>query len=405
MHPLESARGAGELRPVRANHSDEGARFATATATLRAMAAIEPQLASEPVISRLYGRYYERVLSFCLWRLRNREDAEDAAQTTFLDAHRALGRGTVPASEAAWLLGIAQNVCRLRWRSERRHPPITACEPETLAEIAAPHTDPELWTQLQEALHRLPEQQRRALLLREFGDLSYVDIAERLETTEAAVAALVFRAREAVAAAFGDERPRRRRRAPENVASLLAWFRSLGFGSASKVAASGLAAIAVSVAGVATVPHARKPFRAERAPSAAAIGGPNSEPRRQRSTLRTAVRAAHPAAARPATARAQHAPPPVKSKSPALPPQSAVATQPAPTPTEPTAAAPALTTPTSPPPAASLSPTSTPAATTPAVSTPPLTTPAVSTPVASVASVTVPPVTIPPVTVPAIPLR
>src|SRR6266576_1485209 len=72
--------------------------------------------------ARLYERHYRRVLSYCLWRLGKREDAEDAAQTTFLNAHRALSGGTTPESESSWLLTIANNVCLARWRSQKWRP-------------------------------------------------------------------------------------------------------------------------------------------------------------------------------------------------------------------------------------------------------------------------------------------
>ena len=61
-----------------------------------------------------------RVFGYCLSRLGRREDAEDAVQTTFLHAVRGLRRGVVPATEIAWLLGIARNVCLTRWESVGR---------------------------------------------------------------------------------------------------------------------------------------------------------------------------------------------------------------------------------------------------------------------------------------------
>src|SRR2546423_11328619 len=105
------------------------------------MAAVEPQILAGPNrTAALYDRHYGRVLSYCQWRLGRREDAEDAAQTTFLNAHRALGRGTTPRSEGSWLLAIAHNVCLARWRAERSRPAEVAQEPETMAAFAAPES-------------------------------------------------------------------------------------------------------------------------------------------------------------------------------------------------------------------------------------------------------------------------
>src|SRR2546430_17458733 len=79
--------------------------------------------------ARLYERHYRRVLSYCLWRLGKREDAEDAAQTTFLNAHRALSGGTTPESESAWLPTNAPNPCPRRWRAPAGPPPRPAAPP------------------------------------------------------------------------------------------------------------------------------------------------------------------------------------------------------------------------------------------------------------------------------------
>jgi RNA polymerase sigma-70 factor, ECF subfamily len=58
----------------------------------------------------LYGRHYERIYGYCLYKLGSREEAEDAAQTMFLHAVRGLRRGVVPLDEINWLLAIARNV-------------------------------------------------------------------------------------------------------------------------------------------------------------------------------------------------------------------------------------------------------------------------------------------------------
>ena len=81
----------------------------------------------------LYERHSGRVFGYCLSRLGRREDAEDAVQTTFLHAVRGLRRGVVPATEIAWLLGIARNVCLKRWESVGRRSRIESpCDPVEL---------------------------------------------------------------------------------------------------------------------------------------------------------------------------------------------------------------------------------------------------------------------------------
>ena len=62
----------------------------------------------------LYEAYSGRILGYCLRRLPNREEAEDAVQHTFMNALRGLRQGVVPRSEAAWLFKIATRVGRER---------------------------------------------------------------------------------------------------------------------------------------------------------------------------------------------------------------------------------------------------------------------------------------------------
>jgi len=194
----------------------------------------------------LYERHGRRVLSFCLNRLRDREEAQDAAQTTFVYVLRALDRGVVPRHEIAWLLTIAQNVCRSARRSHSRDPAATGVDPEELAAVPDP-TEPgreELLAALREALSQLPENQRRAVLMREWQGLSYADIADELQLSVAAVETLLFRARKGLQCRL--ERARARLGVVD-LGSLLSLVKSLQPGVAAKVAVAGLAVASVPV--------------------------------------------------------------------------------------------------------------------------------------------------------------
>jgi RNA polymerase sigma factor (sigma-70 family) len=146
----------------------------------------------------LYENYGQRVFTFCYSRLRNREEAQDAAQTTFIYVLRSLQRGVVPEFELAWLLKIAFNVCRGTRRSTGRHAAVTE-EIEDMDELAAPPADGYEGSQrlvaLRDGLAHLPERQRRGILLREWQGLSYAEIAEELGLSLGAVETLLFRAR------------------------------------------------------------------------------------------------------------------------------------------------------------------------------------------------------------------
>jgi RNA polymerase sigma factor (sigma-70 family) len=202
----------------------------------------------------LYERYASRLYGFCLHRLGSREEAEDAVQTTFLNAFRGLSRGVVPASESAWLFKIAENVCLSRHRASFRRrrvevPGDLAVVEETVA--APARADDEL-IPLEDALADMPEAQRRALLLREWQGLSYREIAAELEVSQSAVETLIFRARRSLARRLEAPRERLRRagQAFDVGAALSALKGALSTGAVVKAVAVG-AAVTGLVAGIA----------------------------------------------------------------------------------------------------------------------------------------------------------
>ena len=201
----------------------------------------------------LYERYSRQIYHFCLQRLRNREEAEDATQTTFLNAFRGLEKGTPVEYEAAWLYKIALHVCLSRQRSSGRRLEtvggIDAMEDRLPAHAAE---SDELFG-LDSALRKLPEQQRRALLLREWQGLSYGEIATSLGLSHSAVETLLFRARQSLAAGLTDAtkepRKRGRPRTTTNAGSIAALVKSLLFGGGAKVAVTGRIEEGFSVGG------------------------------------------------------------------------------------------------------------------------------------------------------------
>src|SRR5438477_11644471 len=77
---------------------------------------------------RLYRRHVGDVYHYALAVLRNPADAEDVTQTTFLNAYRAFSSGTRPDKPRHWLIAIAHNVCRQRFRQAARRPAEVAPE-------------------------------------------------------------------------------------------------------------------------------------------------------------------------------------------------------------------------------------------------------------------------------------
>ena len=203
----------------------------------------------------LFERHAGRIYGYCLNRLGGREEAEDAVQSTFLNAFRALRRGVVPEHEAAWLYKIAENVCLERHRSGRRRLEV-AQDPASLDRAAAPVHDGDELVGLEDALRRLAPRQRQVLLLREWKGLSYNEIATELKLSPGAVETLIFRARRSLAENLqSPERLRSRLRIPGlQAGSLVAWLKSMFVGStAAKVAAGVVVAGSAALAGSAPV--------------------------------------------------------------------------------------------------------------------------------------------------------
>jgi RNA polymerase sigma factor (sigma-70 family) len=278
----------------------------------------------------LYERYARQIYSYCLHQLGNREEAEDATQSTFLNAFRGFKRGVDPEFESAWLYKIAQNVCLTRQRSSSRRRKVEAPgDLEAMQDYVPAHqADSDELIRLPEALDAMPEQQRRALLLREWQGLSYKEIGEELELSQAAVETLLFRARRSLAAGLNEEPAKKSAgiagRAGD-LGSLLSIVKSLVLTGGAKVATAVATVAATSV--VAATPATRhaveqvvapqpvapvhhvSPQRAAARSSATARGGASltlvSVHAAERSTPRPATTLrAHRHAMRPSNARA-----------------------------------------------------------------------------------------------------
>ena len=145
---------------------------------------------------RLYRRHVGEVYRFALGVLANPADAEDVTQTTFLNAYRAYQGGQRPERPRNWLIVIAQNVCRQRFRQAARRPGEVAFEDDT-AEALVEDEGLQL-DDVRVALSQLALNQRAALVMREVGGYSYNEIGEALGLSLSAVETLVFRARRAL---------------------------------------------------------------------------------------------------------------------------------------------------------------------------------------------------------------
>src|SRR5712691_10691716 len=138
---------------------------------------------------RLYHRHAADVYRYALAVLHHPADAEDVTQTTFLNAYRAYQRGERPRTPQNWLIAIAHNVCRQRFRASQRRPQEVAFEEELAEAVVADEEAPSA-EDIQRALGHLAFNQRAALVMRELEGRTYAEIAEILGLSVGAVETL-----------------------------------------------------------------------------------------------------------------------------------------------------------------------------------------------------------------------
>ncbi len=164
------------------------------TEALPKLEAVPLKRGAERAFEQLYRKHARDVYQYALAVLTNSADAEDVTQQTFLNAFRAYQRGERPHRPHNWLIAIAHNVCRMRWR-QASHRPKEVCLDEAPEPAAAPTQDQPNIAEVLGALARLSFNQRAALVMRELEGRSYKEIAEVLNLSVGAVEALLFRAR------------------------------------------------------------------------------------------------------------------------------------------------------------------------------------------------------------------
>lgn len=135
----------------------------------------------EAAFEALYQRYAAGILAFLRRLVRDDALADDLLQTTFLSMVRARGRYVAGAGVRGWLFAIAANAGRdaLRRRRVRPEVPVDEADPH-LWTTDAEMPDPAVARAIVAALERLPPDQREAVLLHKWQELSFEEIAAAL---------------------------------------------------------------------------------------------------------------------------------------------------------------------------------------------------------------------------------
>lgn len=156
--------------------------------------------------NKLVQAYQIPVYNLTYRMLGNAQEAEDAAQETFLRAYKRLGTYLPDKKFSNWILSIASHYCidllrrrRFQWLSVEDDP--------VMAWLASDEEQPddaalrrERAGEVRALLERLDPSYRAPLVLRYWHDLSYKEIAEMLDLTEPAVKTRLHRARLQMAA-------------------------------------------------------------------------------------------------------------------------------------------------------------------------------------------------------------
>ncbi len=161
------------------------------------------------LVTRWEGSLYRFVVRY----LGDTEEARDICQEAFLRAYTNLDRFRGQAKFSSWLYQIALNQCRSQFRKKKSRPTVSLDEDEQQNHLRLVPADAETpdasaikvqnASALQTALARLPEDQRTAIILKEYHGLKFREIAEILETPESTVKSRLYHGLESLAKSLG----------------------------------------------------------------------------------------------------------------------------------------------------------------------------------------------------------
>ena len=144
----------------------------------------------------IFRRHRDRMWAVAVRTTGNRELAADCVQDAFISAYRRAGSYRGDAAVTTWLHRIVVNACLDRLRRQK---PTSELPEYELADRHDDHGAVETRLDVRQALARLPEGQRLALVLVDMHGLSVAEAAEVLEVAEGTVKSRCSRGREAMA--------------------------------------------------------------------------------------------------------------------------------------------------------------------------------------------------------------
>jgi RNA polymerase sigma-70 factor (ECF subfamily) len=149
----------------------------------------------------LVARWEDRIRGAAFRFLGSEEEARDVAQEAFLKAYRALSGFKQEARFSSWLYQIAMNLCRDRLRRRKTRATVSLEELEGTGPVMV-ETRPgaherllerDLARAVRRAVHALPEEQREVVILKEYQDLTFLEIAQALGVPVSTVKTRLYR--------------------------------------------------------------------------------------------------------------------------------------------------------------------------------------------------------------------
>lgn len=156
----------------------------------------------EAAFAQVYRAHNQKLLRYCQYRLRDRHEAEDVMQESFVRAWRSMPANAYGTEFYPWLRVVAGNLCTDVLRKRSRSEPVADVEPGAVDGGMDRITQEEDRELVRQALLRLNDRHRSALMMREDEGLSYDQIAERTGVTSGTVESLLWRARQALKREF-----------------------------------------------------------------------------------------------------------------------------------------------------------------------------------------------------------
>lgn len=173
---------------------------------------VELQEGRDGALSDLINRWQQPLLAFTYRYTQNQADAADVVQETFVRVYQSRARYRPKARFSTWLFTIAANLCRNRARWRKRHPTVPldfsgsdggegGGDAEWLADERAESPDRSLASRetvqaVKAAIGELPHDLKTAMLLFQYEDMSYQEIAEVVGCSPKAVETRLYRARQ-----------------------------------------------------------------------------------------------------------------------------------------------------------------------------------------------------------------